>query len=62
VRHDPQAALKAFRMLLRRKDIVSYLDELVDTSQAADLLQKLEVFARWSRKTFEDLRRRNAAP
>jgi hypothetical protein len=55
---EEKAAMRAFQTILNRKDEVSYLDELVDESDALNLLERLAVFSRWAEKAFQDLRRR----
>jgi hypothetical protein len=55
---DDKAAIRAFQAILNRKDEVSYADDLLDESEAASLLERLRIFARWADKTFLDLKRR----
>jgi hypothetical protein len=54
---EDKSAIRAFQVILNRKDDVSYLDELVDDAEAKALLGKLKAFARWAEKTFQALRR-----
>jgi cob(I)alamin adenosyltransferase len=47
--------MRAFEVILSRKDEVSYLQDLLSQREAAALLDKLRAFARWAEKTFRIL-------
>lgn len=53
-----KAAIRAFQAILNRKDEVSYADDILDESEAAALLDRLRLFARWAESTFQDIQRR----
>ena len=53
-----KAAIRAFQAILNRKDEVSYADDILDESEAAALLDRLRIFARWAESTFQDISRR----
>lgn len=52
---DDKAAMRAFEVILSRKDEVSYMQDLLSQREAAVLLDKLHSFARWAEKTFRNL-------
>jgi hypothetical protein len=53
-----KTAIRAFQAILNRKDEVSYADDILDESEAAALLDRLRIFARWAENTFHDIQRR----
>ena len=55
---EDKAAIRAFQAILNRKDEVSYADDIIDESEAAALLERLRTFARWTDKTFRDIKQR----
>lgn len=55
---EDKAALRAFQVILNRKDEVSYAGEIMDEDEVSALLGKLQLFARWAENRVEDLRSR----
>ncbi len=52
---EDKAAMRAFEVILSRKDEVSYMQDLLSQREAAVLLDKLHSFARWAEKTVRNL-------
>jgi len=52
---EDRAAMRAFEVILSRKDEVSYMQDLLSQREAAVLLDKLRSFARWAERTFRNL-------
>ena len=52
---EDKAAMRAFEIILSRKDEVSYMQDLLSQREAVILLDKLHSFARWAEKTFRNL-------